>query len=392
VSRYPLVPLGDILELSIDEVAVEPETTYPIAGVYSFGRGLIARTPIVGADTKYAKLRRLRGGQLVFSRLNGWEGALAVVDVAHEGMFVSQEFPTFDIRPGVSTPGFVRLLARWPVLWDSMLRGARGIGAQTGARRLRINSDRLLDIKVPLPSLDEQARIVERMDRVSRVRLKGESARALSHALVQATLSTELGPSAEHPLVPLGDILELSIDEVAVEPETTYSIAGVYSFGRGLFARSPIVGADTKYPKLRRLHANQFVLSRLKAWEGAVAVVSRDFDGMYLSQEFPTFTIRDDVAIPDYVDLIARWPSLWASLLGQSQGIGARRDRVQPDQLLATRVPLPSLDEQARIVERMDRLTLVSGRTQDRANSLAALERATMSVSLGEMTATGVSD
>ena len=196
-------------------------------------------------------------------------------------------------------------------------------------------------------------------------------------------LSAALGDASGCPLVPLREILEPSIDEVAVEPEATYPIAGVYSFGRGLFTRTLIVGADTKYAKLHRLHAGQLVMSRLKAWEGAVALVHPEFDGMHVSPEFPTFSVRGGRAEPAFVELIARWPPFWESLLGHSRGIGARRERVHADRLLATEVPLPPLDEQARIVERMDRVARLRARADERSDHLAALEQSALNAALG---------
>jgi type I restriction enzyme, S subunit len=75
--------------------------------------------------------------------------------------------------------------------------------------------------------------------------------------------------SIPYPLVPLGEVMDLSIDAVAVDPAASYPISGVYSFGRGLFAREPLTGSETTYKVFHRLHANDFVLSKLKAWEGA---------------------------------------------------------------------------------------------------------------------------
>lgn len=131
----------------------------------------------------------------------------------------------------------------------------------------------------------------------------------------------------------------LDVDAVDVEPGPEYSIAGVYSFGRGLFARGPITATDTSYKKLHRLHEGQLVMSRLKAFEGAVAVVPREFDGWFLSPEFPTFTCVDSELDSTYLSHICGWASFWQTLAAQSTGIGARRERVHASAMLALELP-----------------------------------------------------
>jgi type I restriction enzyme S subunit len=156
--------------------------------------------------------------------------------------------------------------------------------------------------------------------------------------------------------VPLGDVLDLALDEVEVEGSTTYPIAGVYSFGRGVFPREPITGTETSYRRLNRLHSRRFVMSRLKAFEGAVAVVSEDLDGYFVSQEFPTFTFDEQSVVPEYFGFLCRWPEFWRLLSSASKGVGARRERVHPEQLFAVAIPLPDLTEQRRIVVRLEGL------------------------------------
>lgn len=161
---------------------------------------------------------------------------------------------------------------------------------------------------------------------------------------------------SRYPLVPLGEVLELRSDEVDVEASGEYDIAGVYGFGRGVFARGPIPGSETSYRRLNRLHAEYLVMSRLKAFEGAVAVVSRSFDGWFVSQEFPTFAPDESQVLASYLGHLCRWPRFWDLLRSQSKGVGARRERVHSEQLLTIEIPLPDLDEQRRVVARLDSL------------------------------------
>ncbi|WP_157117705.1 restriction endonuclease subunit S [Nocardia vaccinii] len=157
-----------------------------------------------------------------------------------------------------------------------------------------------------------------------------------------------------YPDRPLGDVLELVCDAVEVRAEDTYKIAGVYSFGRGLFERAPISGSQTQYRHLHRLHAGTVVLSKLKAFEGAIAVIGEEFDGRYLSPEFPTFIIDSTASDARYIHYLCAWRPLWARLAQKSTGIGSRRERVSPRQLKETLVPLPDLAEQHRVAVKLD--------------------------------------
>ena len=61
-----------------------------------------------------------------------------------------------------------------------------------------------------------------------------------------------------------------------------YPNLGIYSFGRGLFAKPSISGATTSAPKLFRVRSGQFIYSRLFAFEGAFGVVPEHMDGWYV--------------------------------------------------------------------------------------------------------------
>jgi type I restriction enzyme S subunit len=152
----------------------------------------------------------------------------------------------------------------------------------------------------------------------------------------------------------LGEVLRIDITDESVQPERDYPIAGVYGFGRGLFQRGAIRSAETSYPKLNRLTTGRLVMSRLKAFEGAIAVIPPKFDGWYLSPEFPTFAIDTSKADERYLSNLCAWPEFWTRLGAQSKGVGARKVRVSAERLLTVKVPIPDLDEQRRIAARLD--------------------------------------
>ncbi len=168
----------------------------------------------------------------------------------------------------------------------------------------------------------------------------------------------------------LGDVLHLDIDRVEVSDAAIYPMAGVYSFGRGLLRREPMRGSETAYRFLHRLRGGQLIMSKLKAWEGALAVVDDEFEGSFSSSEFPTFTC-DGALLPSFVSLLIQRRSFWERLKLLSTGVGGRKERVKPAALLSVEVTLPSVEEQRRIVDLIESVDTYIASFDDAANRAA---------------------
>lgn len=146
------------------------------------------------------------------------------------------------------------------------------------------------------------------------------------------------------------DLVQLDVRKIDVLPGKEYPIVGVLGFGRGLLHREPVTTGSTRYKQLHEVRAGQLVYSKLKAFEGAITVVPAANDVAYASPEFPTYTTTS-VALPEYVRLITQQPGLWEDLAAQSKGVGGRRERLHPTDLLTVPVKFPGVDEQRRIVD-----------------------------------------
>lgn len=158
------------------------------------------------------------------------------------------------------------------------------------------------------------------------------------------------------PMVKLGMILRRSHAPIVVQSDGLYPNFGIYSFGRGLFKKPPISGASTSASTLYRARAGQFVYSRLFAFEGAYGFVSPEFDGYYVSNEFPLFDCAVDLAVPEFIAAYIGQPRVWGGIAESATGVGHRRQRVQPPDLLTYEVPLPPLAEQRRVLARIEEL------------------------------------
>src|SRR6266540_4233426 len=173
----------------------------------------------------------------------------------------------------------------------------------------------------------------------------------------------------------LGDVVYVDIERESVSPEKEYSIAGVRNAGQGMFGRGVLQGTATNYQILHRLRLDQVVMRKLTAWEGPVTVVPPEFDGFYVSTEFPTFTIDHELILPEFVDLLCQRPSFWQALKDRSIGTVQRRKRVSPSAFLTVPILLPPLTEQRRIVDLIRAVTAVSNAEQE-ADAASVVETA----------------
>lgn len=251
-----------------------------------------------------------------------------------------------------------------PRLLFSFLKHARGLkeinDATAGSVRERLYFDRLAQIEFALPPLVEQQRIVSRVEqllaRIGEARtLRRQTVEEAESLIVAMAHRADLDSSAKTRegwnCRALSDVIHFVDDSHQVIPNRSYPNLGIYSFGRGLFHKSPIDGFATSATSLRRVRAGQFIYSRLFAFEGAYGMVTNEFDGAFVSAEYPTFDCDPTQIRAEFLAAYFRAAHVWKAVAAGSKGLGNRRQRVQPEQVLAHQVWLPPMAWQDRLAE-----------------------------------------
>jgi len=343
-----LVRVGDVLRLERRQVQVDPAAEYEEIGVRSFGRGIFHKEPVAGATLGDKRVFRVEPGDLVISNVFAWEGAIAVASQAEAGRIGSHRFMTFVARSGRIDVSW----AAWYFRSEGGQEQIRKASPGSAGRNKTLAVKRFEELGIPLPPIDEQRRVAARLDQARAMSARAAQLAARS-ALVTTALRTSItlseGGTRSWPRVKLGDVLTTDLRQTPVEAARTYDVAGVYSFGRGLFERGRIDGSQTTYKTLHRLEVGQLVMSRLKAWEGALATVDDRFDGWFLSPEFPTFSADGASVDPQFLNAVVTSKPFWSALGGRSKGMGARRERVHADRLLEQVIPLPPINLQRQL-------------------------------------------
>ena len=355
-------PLREVLTLDVDPVRVEVTAGYPMAGVYSFGRGLFRKSELRGSDTSYKKLHRLRRGHLAVSKVRAFKGAVAVVPPEFDGFHLSAEFLTFSSHGDKLDEVFLSHLCAWPDLWQRLASTSTG---RDGSRR-KVDLGRLLEIRLPIPDIDSQREVGRTLTRhrqqVRALEASAKRAMELSEAAAVALacrhdLSDSEKKARGWARVRLGLLMEQVARPVPVDPTETYPNVGLYSYGRGVFRKEPIDGSRTSATTLNRVSAGQFIYSKKLAFEGAYAHVPTEFDGFFASGEYPTFQTHADELDARWLATYMRSKSNWTEPGTGSRDLGRRRRRLDVDSLLDFEIWKPPLAEQRQVWRRVLALT-----------------------------------
>jgi type I restriction enzyme S subunit len=137
-----------------------------------------------------------------------------------------------------------------------------------------------------------------------------------------------------------------------------YSFAGTYSFARGIFVGERKLGATFKLPKVQRVKEGDFVYCKIMAWEGAFGTVPPEANNCVMSGAFVAYEHDESIVDSRYLDWYFRAPSHWQCIGRQSTGTNVRRQSLHPDQFESSEIRLPPLDEQRRIVARIENFAI----------------------------------
>ncbi len=162
-----------------------------------------------------------------------------------------------------------------------------------------------------------------------------------------------LATEAPWPLVELRSIVsQVTPQAYDPEPDETVWFAGVRWYGEGLFVREERDGSQVKgncYP----LQPGLLVYNRLFAWKQSFAVVTPEFEGVVVSNEFPQFAVDEELARTEFVALVCASAKFAEVALMSSTGSTAvSRNRLHEVDFLDLEIPLPPLPEQTRIIAR----------------------------------------
>jgi type I restriction enzyme S subunit len=234
-TAWRSVPLGSLLKKSEEVIWPVADVRYTEVTVRLWGRGVVARGDVDGLQLVGQRRFRARPGQFIASRIDARNGALGVVPTSLDGAIVTNDFPLFDVDPERLEPAFLNWLSRTERFVELCRRASEGT-----TNRVRLKEERFLALEIALPAVEEQRRIVARIEAIAGKidearRLRGET-EAGAAALASSAASAVF--SRLNNCVPLGDVCEV------IDPNPSHRYPMYVPDGVPIVSSSEFVGED----------------------------------------------------------------------------------------------------------------------------------------------------
>ncbi|MBC7369465.1 MAG: hypothetical protein H7343_22075 [Undibacterium sp.] len=360
-----LVPFDQLVRLERREVSTEPTAHYVEIGVRSHGKGIFHKAPRTGADIGDKTIYRVKSGDFIMQIVFAWEGAIAVAGDDDDGKVGSHRFLTFRVDEQRCSAHYLN----WWFKTREALRQVMKISPGAAGRNRTLGSKRLGELKVPLPSVPEQKRIVAWLEglarRASVVRSELGASEADSEAFMVAVRDDLIGREPKADWVPLSryvTYLENGWSPLCERRPATDDEWGVLKLSAvtsGTFKEEQnkaLPSALEPMPKFE-IKSGDFLMSRANTRElvGACTWVRATRPQLMLCDKLFRFQWSNEPSDPRFIEHVLRAPVLRQQIEAACGGTSSTMKNISKPAVLALRVPNLKLKEQERLVTQLER-------------------------------------
>ena len=191
LKQAPLLPMREVAPLVRRNVQLEANRQYQELGARSFGKGLFVKPDFDADAATWEKPVWIKAGDIVFSNIKAWEGAIGVAKPKHDGFIASHRYLTAVVKPELALPEYLL----YYLLSETGLTAVNEASPGTADRNRTTKQSALEAIRVPVPSMATQRQFVklkQALEQATEVRAKQMvNAEAMLPALCNQVLNQQ---------------------------------------------------------------------------------------------------------------------------------------------------------------------------------------------------------
>ena len=181
-KAYPMMRIGEFLKRNKTAITIQDGVKYKRVTIKVRNGGVILRDEVMGENIGTKKQFLVSEGQFILSKIDARNGAMGIIPTELDGAVVTQDFLPYDIDTTKVNPQYFVLVCTT----KQFIAFCQSCSSGT-TNRQRVDEAQFLNIKVPVPSLEEQNELVKTYNDIM-IFIKMEEMKAID-ADLKATVS-----------------------------------------------------------------------------------------------------------------------------------------------------------------------------------------------------------
>jgi restriction endonuclease S subunit len=248
-----------------------------------------------------------------------------------------------------------------------------------GSTRFNLSKSELIKLIIPIPPLLEQqkiAKVLSTWDKaIQETNLTIKKLKKRNKALANKLFLDNNKKPNQKQIMQIVDRIKNSFTP---EENTLYKQIGIRSHAKGLFYKEAVTGESLGNKSVFWIEPNCFIVNIVFAWERAIGKTTDAEIGFIASHRFPMYRPKEGILNLDYLLYFFKSPKGKYLLELASPGGAGRNKTLGQTEFLKLKIPVPSMDEQIRLVDVLDTATKELQHYQQKLSNLKLQKKGLM--------------
>ncbi|MBR5551397.1 MAG: restriction endonuclease subunit S [Muribaculaceae bacterium] len=392
-KAYPMMRIGEFLKRNKTAVTIQDGVKYKRVTIKVRNGGVVPRDEVMGENIGTKKQFLVSKGQFILSKIDARNGAMGIIPTELDGAVVTQDFLPYDIDTTKVNPQYFVLVCTT----KQFIAFCQSCSSGT-TNRQRVDEAQFLNIKVPVPSLEEQNKLVEEYNKQLAVASDAELLAIKKHRNINSLLFSELGVkiSKDNVLNGLSTVTFSALDrwDIAYLQNTAKYTAKYKSlrfenciehFMKGFDGKSlrmetyktptrdfhyigmehiekatgqlidaPIVKGSQIKSQTVAIPNGYFIYGKLRPYLNKYWYNNTNWDNIVCSSELFVFRIKDCINTR-FFEVVLGSDIIQEQIADLTSG--ARMPRITEEVFMNIQIPIPPLDVQKDLADQIDKIT-----------------------------------